>query len=541
MKAKFNKEAKEKLKEGIDILANSVKVTLGPLGRNVIFTDEFGNIRSTKDGVTIAKEVKDLDDPISNMGAFVVRQTAIKTAEQAGDGTTTSTVLAQELISLGLEYIKQDNNAVQIKKGMDKALEQVKKDLKTFSIKIKDKDQLKQIATLSANNDEEIGNLVATAMDKVGTDGIVTAEQSKFGDTNLETVEGMQFDRGYKSHLFATDNNTMQCILNDAYILIYDKRITQAKDILGLLEKIASENKSLLIIAEDVDGEALSTLIVNKMRGTIKACAVKAPEFGEMRQHVLEDIANITGGTVVSFDKGMRLDKFDISWLGEARTVTINKDTTTIVDGKGDSEKISNRVNEIKNQLDNAATPFEKERLQDRLAKIVGGVAVINVGGANDIEIKERKDRVDDALQAAKSSLQEGILPGGGVALLRCIKGLNLLSKKIKDKDEKIGFKIVIEAIKKPFIQILLNAGYDKDTIDSYILKINKNPNLWYGYNSKTGKFVNTLSNGIIDPTKVTRCALENAIAVSGTILITEATLYKEKKEEKEEPNMMGM
>lgn len=541
MKAKFNKEAKQKLKEGVDLLADSVKVTLGPLGRNVIFTDEFGNIRSTKDGVTIAKEVKDLDDPISNMGAHVVRQAAIKTADQAGDGTTTSTVLAQELISLGLEYIKQDNNAVQIKRGMDKALDQVKKDLKKFSKKIKDKDQLKQIATLSANNDEEIGNLVATAMDKVGTDGIVTAEQSKFGDTNLETVEGMQFDRGYKSHLFTTDNNTMQCILNDTYVLVYDKRITQAKDLLGLLEKVASENKSLLIIAEDVEGEALSTLIVNKMRGTIKVCAVKAPEFGEMRQHVLEDIATITGGTVVSFDKGMRLDKFDTNWLGEARTVTINKDTTTIVDGKGDSEKINNRINEIKNQLDIAATPFEKERLQDRLAKVVGGVAVINVGGANDIEIKERKDRVDDALQAAKSSLQEGILPGGGVALIRCIKGLNSLSKKIKDKDEKIGFKIVIEAIKKPFTQILINAGYDKDTINSYILKINKNKNLWYGYNSKTGKFVDTLSNGIIDPAKVTRCALENAISVSGTILITEATLYKEKKEDKEEPNMMGM
>jgi len=419
----FSKDARNKLADGVDKLANAVTATLGPSGRNVIIEQDMGMPVSTKDGVTVAKSIE-LKDKVENLGAQIVKQASIKTAEQAGDGTTTSTLLAQSILTEGLDRMKQGSNAVDIKRGIDEAVKHITGYLSTESKDITDEEQLKQVATISANNDTEVGELISTAMDKVGQDGVVTIEESKTGDTYLETVEGIQFDRGYKSPYFVTDNNSMQAVLQDPLILITDKGLTQVKELLPILEGVSNQNKSLLIIADNIGGEALSTLVVNKMRGILNCVAVQAPEFGDRKKAVLEDIAILTGGKVVSSEKGMRLDKFDPSWLGSANKVTVGKDTTTIIDAKGSEEEIESRIDQIKKQIDDSNSPFEKETLQSRLAKFVGGVAIVHVGGHTEVEMKEKKDRVDDALHATKAAIEEGILPGGGTALLRAAQWL---------------------------------------------------------------------------------------------------------------------
>ena len=526
----FGPEARRKLVSGIDKLANAVTSTLGPNGRNVVISNAQGHLQSTKDGVTVAKNIS-LEDPIEELGVQLVKQAAIKTAEGAGDGTTTSTLLAQEMVKSGLTHLNNGANAVTIKRDIDKAVKEVVSELrKNISEDISSEDQLKQIATISANNDPEIGELIATAMDKVGREGVVYIEESKFGDTYLETVEGMQFDRGYKSHFFVTDNNTMTCTLENPFVLIADKKFQSIKELLPILEGIGAQNRPLFIIAEDIEGEALATLIVNKMRGSIKVCAVKAPDFGERRKLVLDDIAILTGGQVFSTDKGMKLDKFSWDWFGEARVITINKDQTTIIDGRGQSEAIQTRIEELQQQIEKAKTPFEQEKLQERLAKFVGGVAIIHVGGNTETEIKEKKDRVDDALQATKAALEEGIVPGGGAALIYAREA-------ITNRDS-IGGGIVYKACTSPFMKILTNAGYDQQEV-YYLINQFDPTDQWKGYNLDTEAFVNMKEAGIIDPSKVTRCALENAASVAGTILLTECTVV-DKPEEKKQDNMMG-
>jgi chaperonin GroEL len=526
----FGPEARKKLVTGIDKLANAVTSTLGPNGRNVVISNNQGYPQSTKDGVTVAKSIS-LEDPIEELGVQLVKQAAIKTADGAGDGTTTSTLLAQEMVKSGLTHLNNDANAVRIKRDIDKAVKEVVTELrKNISEDISSEDQLKQIATISANNDPEVGELIATAMQKVGREGVVYIEEAKSEDTYLETVEGMQFDRGYKSHFFVTDNNSMTCTLENPYILIADKKFQSVKELLPILEGVGNQSRPLLIIAEDIDGEALATLIVNKMRGTIKVCAVKAPDFGDRRKLVLDDIAILTGGQVFSTDKGMKLDKFSWDWFGQARLVTVNKDQTTIVDGKGQSEGIQTRIEELQQQIEKAKTPYEQEKLQERLAKFVGGVAIIYVGGNTETEIKEKKDRVDDALQATKAALEEGIVPGGGAALLYAREA-------ISNKDS-IGGGIVYKACSAPFTKILTNAGYEQQEIYSLINNFDSKNN-WLGYNLDTETFVNMKEAGIIDPSKVTRTALENAASVAGTILLTECTVV-DKPEDKKQDDMMG-
>jgi len=525
----FDHEAKEKLQAGIDKVNKAVSVTMGPFGRNVLIEKEHGQVQSTKDGVTVAKTIT-LDDPIENMAATVIKQAAEKTVNAAGDGTTTSTVLAHAIASQALQATAYaSTNATQVKRGIEAAVKQVIIALKEASKPIESEEQIRQIATLSANGDAEIGELVATALDKVGRDGIVTVEESRTGETSLEVVEGMQFDRGYKSPYMVTDNNTMTAILTDPLVLIVDGRISAIKDLLPILESVSSDNKSLLIIAEEIDGEALSTLIVNKMRGILKVAAVKAPDFGERRTLILEDIAALTGGTVVSHTKGMRLDRFNKEWFGTARTITVSKETTTIVDGKGDTEEIKDRILELKAQIDNATSPYEIEKLQDRLAKLIGGVAIINVGGGTEIEMKEKKDRLDDALQATKAALDEGILPGAGVALLHA---RNAISNRDNTDFGKGGI-IVFEACYRPFEQILINAG--------------EKPSYWemsiYQDENKTTAvpkieaehLVDAFEAGIIDPTKVVRCALENAAAAAVTLLMTECTINDKPSDKKKD------
>jgi len=528
----FGPEARKKLVNGIDKLSNAVTSTLGPNGRNVVISTNQGYPQSTKDGVTVAKNIT-LEDPIEELGAQLVKQAAIKTADGAGDGTTTSTLLAQEMVKNGLTHLNNGVNAVKIKREIDAAVKEVVNELRrNISQDISSEDQLKQVATISANNDPEIGELIATAMQKVGREGVVYIEESKSGETYLETVEGMQFDRGYKSHYFVTDNNTMTCTLENALILIADKRFTSIKELLPILENVSNQNKSLLIVAEDIDGEALATLIVNKMRGTIKVAAVKAPDFGDRRKLILDDIAVLTGGEVFSTDKGMKLEKFDRNWFGEARLVTITKDQTTIVDGKGQSEGIQARIEELQQQIEKAKTPFEQEKLQERLAKFVGGVAIIHVGGNTETEVKEKKDRVDDALQATKAAIEEGIVPGGGSALL--------YAREVITNRDTVGGNIVFKACSAPFMKILTNAGYEE--MESYqvinnLFVIRDN---WRGYNLETQKFVNMKEAGIIDPTKVTRTAIENAASVAGTILLTECTVV-DKPEDTKQEDLSGM
>ena len=527
-KISFSKEGREQLLAGVDKLADAVVATLGPSGRNVIIEQSMGNPISTKDGVTVAKAVE-LEDTVENIGAQLVKQVSIKTGDQAGDGTTTSTLLAREIYKQGLAELK-DSNAVEIKRGIDKAVNEVVSYLREqLSEDVKEELQIEQVATISGNNDPEVGKLIATAMDKVGRDGVVTIEESKTGETYLETVEGMQFNRGYKSPYFVTDNNTMTSVLDNPLILITDKRIQHIKEMLPLLESVSQQNKSLLIISDDLDGEALSTLVVNKMRGILKVVAVKAPEFGDRKKAMLEDIAVLTGGTVVSDEKGMKLDRFNSEWFGNARKVTVGKDTTTIVDGKGSEEAISKRLEELKEQIDNTVSPYEKEILQDRLAKLVGGVAMIHVGGHTEVEMKEKKDRVDDALHATKAALEEGILPGGGIALLNAAKYLSIKLAEgeidITHEDQKKGVSIIIQAIQKPFEQILLNAGETQEVINERKSVLTHEDEKWLGYNPRTEKVVDMLEEGIIDPMKVTRLALENAASVAGTMLTTECII----------------
>ena len=536
----FSKKARTSLAEGVDKLASAVTATLGPAGRNVIIEQEQGNPISTKDGVTVAKSIE-LKNKIENIGAQIVKQAAIKTADDAGDGTTTSTLLAQSILSEGIDRLKEGQNAVDIKRGIDKAVKKVVDYLEENSKDITDEEQLKQVATISANNDTEVGELISTAMDKVGRDGVVTLEESRTGETYLETVEGMQFSRGYKSPYFVTDNSSMQAVLQNPLVLITDKKLNQVKELLPILEACSSQNKSLLIIADDIGGEALSTLVVNKMRGIINVAAVNAPEFGDRKKAVLEDIAVLTGGTVISTEKGMRLDKFQPAWFGEAKKVTVSKDSTTIIDAKGSEETITARVDEIKNQIDESKSPYEIETLQDRLARFVGGVAIVYVGGHTEVEMKERKDRVEDALHATKAALEEGILPGGGISLLNASSMLVDEIGNLEQEDQ-IGCEIVISAIEQPFFKILQNAGFDWDKIGNIEQTIKESGNPWEGYNPRTESIVNMFNEGIIDPTKVTRLALENAASVAGTMLITEAVVSnRSEKEEKKaiDPSMM--
>ena len=539
----FGKELKNKLLEGVRKLNNSVVSTLGPAGRTVLIKDQMGEIKVTKDGVTVARAFNELEDQTESIGAELAKKVSIKSANEVGDGTTTSTLLAATMLEEGIRQINDGSNPIDIKKGIDQAIAAVVEELKEKSTEITDDAQIKEVATISGNNDEEIGNLISTALDKVGRDGVVAIEESKTGDTSLEVVEGMQFDRGYKSPYFVTDNDTMSAVLNDPYILIYDGRITQASELLNVLNKVSSESKSLLIVAEDIDGEALATLIVNKMRGTINVVAVKAPDFGDRRTMALEDLATVTGGQVISKDKGHKLEKLQsiqfTELLGKARTANVSKDKTTVVDGKGSEEAISLRSEEIKVQLEKASSSFEKEKLQDRLGKLVGGVAIINVGGNSEIEIKEKKDRVEDALFATKAALDEGIIAGGGVALLQASNRLNDFMS--KNPDVVIGKNIVRQAIQEPFVKILTNAGHEENNVRfaSYGLLTSKN-NIWKGLDYKTLEIVDFKELGIIDPKKVTRIALENAASIAGTILTTESVVYEKREDKEETPNPMA-
>jgi chaperonin GroEL len=539
----FSKEARNKLADGVDKLADAVTSTLGPSGRNVIIEQDQGSPISTKDGVTVAKSIE-LTNKVENLGAQIVKQASIKTADQAGDGTTTSTLLAQSILTEGIDRMKTGQNAVDIKRGIDSAVKEVVEYLKIESKDITDEGQLKQVATISANNDTEVGELISAAMDKVGRDGVVAIEESKTGETYLETVEGIQFDRGYKSPYFVTDNSSMQAVLQNPLILITDKKIHQVKELLPILEACSSQNKNLLIIADDIGGEALSTLVVNKMRGILGVAAVNAPEFGDRKKAMLEDIAILTGGTVVSGEKGMRLDKFNADWLGSANKVTVGKDTTTIIDAQGEEDAIVRRVEEIKTQIDDSSSNYETETLQNRLAKFIGGVAIVHVGGLTEIEMKEKKDRVDDALHATKAALEEGILPGGGIALLNAAM---ILTDSIgsQPQEYQTGYDIVISAIERPFYKILQNAGYNNDDIGGIEQTIKEGGDTWSGYNPREEKYVDMFESGIIDPTKVTRLALENAASVAGTMLITEAVVYKKKDSKPQapgiDPSMLGM
>ena len=517
---KFGEEGRGKLQDGVNQLADAVASTLGPYGRNVIIGSAMGMPHSTKDGVTVAKEIN-LEDAIENTGAQVVRQAAVKTGEQAGDGTTTATVLAREIYNQALEAVSnRSNNAIDIKRGIEKAVKDIVAVLQDKSQDISSEDQLKQVATISANNDGEIGTLIATAFDKAGREGVITVEESKTHETTLEVVEGMQFDRGYKSPYFVTDNGSMACQLDEPYILMYDGKISAVKELLPILEAVSQQNKSLLIVAEDIDGEALAAMIVNKMRGILKCAAVKAPDFGERRTMILEDMAALTGGTVISKQKGMKLDKVAFDMLGNARGVTITKEETTIVDGSGSEEALAARLEEIKTQIEKAESNYAREQLQQRLGKLAGGVAVINVGGHTETEMKERKDRVDDAVHAVQAAIEEGILPGGGHALL-CASYL-IENDTLNDAQE-IGYEIVRKSSRKPFYQILANAGYNYE--DSIWLSLDLKDDFELGWNLATENKVNMLSEGIIDPTKVTRSAIENASSAANTLLTTECII----------------
>ena len=539
IKTEFGIELKKKLLAGIDIVNNSVSSTLGPSGRNVLIRRDDGSIHITKDGVTVASSITELNDEVENIGAQLLKQVAIKAADKVGDGTTTATLLATAMIREGIKSITQGCNPVSVKKGIDRAVKVVIGKLKEIAKDITGEEQIKQVATISANNDTEIGELITTAMDKVGLDGVVTIEESKTGETYLDTVEGIQFDRGYKSPFFVTDNNTMQAILEDPYILIYDDNLTTGKQLVPVLGAVNKIDRSLLIIARDIDGEALATLIVNKGRNIVKVCGVKAPEFGDRRLHVLQDIATLTGGTVISKDKGYDLAKmtsFDLKLLGQARMVTVTKGQTTIIDGKGNTDAISSRIVEIKTQLDKADSNFDTQILQSRLAKMTGGVAVIYVGGGSEVEMREKKDRVDDALHATRAAIEEGIVPGGGMALMRCVDSLQRLH--VGEPDEILGAMIVEQAIQEPFRKILSNAGIEDFYRILHCIDAESKDN-WNGYNIKTGMYDSFLTTGVVDPVKVTRTALENAASIAGTILTTESVVYL-KTEKKTETNSIN-
>ena len=524
----FSKEARGTLLGGVKKLSDAVTATLGPNGRNVLINQGAQGIQSTKDGVTVAKSIS-LKDAIEDTGAQIVKQASIKTADMAGDGTTTSTLLAAAILERGMNAIESKGaNAVEVKRGIEEAAKEVLSYIKEKSVDISDEKQLHQVATISANSDEEVGRLITSALDRVGHDGVVTVEESRTGETSLETVEGMQFDRGYKSPYFVTDNNTMTAVMNKPLILITEDRVTTAKQFLPILEACSQQSRGLVVIADDIDGEALSTLVVNKMRGILSAVAVKAPDFGDKKKASLEDIAILTGGTVISKEKGMRLDKFDPSWLGEARKVTVNKDATTIIDGKGTEEALVERLEELKAQIDATSSPYEKEQLQNRLGRLIGGIAIIHVGGHTEIEMKEKKDRVDDALHATKAAIEEGILPGGGTALYRAAMSIN----NGKDNtDNAMGQTILFNAIMEPLQTILKNAGYNADSLIQVMNMIDDEEDFWYGYNLNKASVVNMLDEGIIDPAKVTRLALENAVSVAGTLMLTECVMVEEESD----------
>lgn len=525
----FSNEAREQLLGGVKKLADAVTATLGPNGRNVLINQGMQGIQSTKDGVTVAKSVS-LKDPVEDTGAQIVKQASIKTADMAGDGTTTSTLLAYTIAKLAMENLSDSTNIVEVKRQIDEATKKVQAFLKDLAVDITDEKQLHQVATISANNDEEVGKLITAALDRVGADGVVTVEESRTGETSLETVEGMQFDRGYKSPYFVTDNNTMTAVMNKPLILITEDRVTTAKQFLPILEACSQQSRGLVVIADDIDGEALSTLVVNKMRGILNAVAVKAPDFGDKKKASLEDIAILTGGTVVSKEKGMRLDKFDPSWLGEARKVTVTKDATTIIDGKGTEDALVARLEELKAQIDASTSPYEKEQLQNRLGRLIGGIAIIHVGGSTEIEMKETKDRVDDALHATKAAIEEGILPGGGTALLKA--GYELSQDPGYVNVDNPGGTLLMNAINAPFSKIMSNAGIN---LDSDIVHEIASHTGWLGYDLKKGEMVDMLEAGIIDPAKVTRLALENAVSVAGTLMLTECVIVDEETETKQD------
>ncbi len=529
----FNTEARTRLKRGVDQLAEAVRVTLGPKGRNVVIDKKFGNPTVTKDGVTVAKEIE-LEDPIENMGAQMVKEVATKTSDLAGDGTTTATVLAQAIFREGLKSVTAGVNPMSLKRGIDKAVEAVVEDLKKISVATAGRKEIAQVGTISANNDEEIGKIIADAMEKVGKDGVITVEEAKGLETTKETVDGMQFDRGYLSPYFITDPEKMEAVLEDGYILIHDKKISSMKDLLPVLEKVAQSGRPLLIVAEDIEGEALATLVVNKLRGTLKVCGVKAPGFGDRRKEMLRDIAILTGGQVISEEVGFKLENTVLNDLGQAKRIVIDKDNTTLVDGKGKQDAIQGRINEIKAQIEKSTSDYDKEKLQERLAKLAGGVAVIKVGAATETEMKERKARVEDALHATRAAVEEGIVPGGGVALLWCQKTLDRV--KGSDEDEKIGIDIVRRALEEPIRMIAQNAGAEGSIVVGKV-KDSKDKN--FGYNAQTDTFEDLVAAGVIDPTKVTRTALQNAASIAGLLLTTECVVV-EKKEKEKTPPMPG-
>ncbi len=529
----FDIEARNKMKKGVDTLANAVKVTLGPKGRNVVIDKKFGAPQVTKDGVTVAKEIE-LEDPIENMGAQMVKEVASKTADIAGDGTTTATVLAQAIIGEGLKMVAAGANPMDLKRGIDKAVSLVVENLRSQSQAVgNDSKKIQQVATISANNDETIGKLIAEAFAKVGKEGVITVEEAKGTDTTVDVVEGMQFDRGYVSPYFVTNSEKMEAELQNPYILIYDKKISAMKDILHIMEKVAQTGRPLLIIAEDLEGEALATLVVNKLRGTIKVAAVKAPGFGDRRKEMLQDIAILTAGIVVSEEQGYKLENADLTYLGQAASVTIDKDNTTVVGGKGKKTDITARVNQIKAQVENTTSDYDREKLQERLAKLAGGVAVLYVGAATELEMKEKKDRVDDALHATRAAVEEGIVPGGGVAYIRAVASLDA---KVKGQleDEQTGMQIVRRALEEPMRTLTANAGID----GSIVVQKIKEGKGDFGFNARTEVYENLFKAGVIDPTKVSRVALENAASIAGMLLTTECVIADKPK--KEEPMMHG-
>jgi chaperonin GroEL len=530
----FDEPARQSLLRGVTILSDAVKATLGPKGRNAILDKKFGAPTITKDGVTVAKEIE-LKDPWENMGAQLVKEVASKTSDVAGDGTTTATVLAYAILREGIKNVVAGANPMDLKRGIDKSVESVVEELKKLSRPVVDKKEIAQVGTISANNDPSIGELIAEAMDKVGKDGVITVEEAKSMATTLDVVEGMQFDRGYISPYFITDPDRMEASIDDAFILLHDKKISSMKDLLPILEQIAKMGKPLLIIAEDVEGEALATLVINKLRGTLQVCAVKAPGFGDRRKAMLEDIATLAGGQVIAEELGIKLESVKLTDLGRARKITIDKENTTIVEGAGEPAKIQGRVKQIKAQIEETTSDYDREKLQERLAKLVGGVAVINVGAATETEMKEKKARVEDALHATRAAVEEGIVPGGGVALLRCLATLNKL--KLENHDEQIGVNIVKKALEEPIKQIVTNAGLEGSVVVEKV-KASKETN--YGFDAQHEKYGDMLKEGIIDPTKVTRFALQNAASVAGLLLTTSVMVTELPEEEKKMPAMPG-
>jgi len=529
----FDVDARAALKRGVDQLADAVKVTLGPKGRNVVIDKKFGAPTITKDGVTVAKEVE-LEDPIENLGASMVREVASKTSDIAGDGTTTATVLAQAIVAEGLKNVTAGANPMDLKRGIDMAVTAIHEGLRELSRPVPGKKEIAQVGTISANNDPTIGNLIADAMDKVGKDGVITVEEAKGTETSMDVVEGMQFDRGYLSPYFVTDADTMECVLENPYILIHDKKIGAIKDLLPVLEKTAQSGRGLLIIAEDIEGEALATLVVNRLRGTLKIAAVKAPGFGDRRKAMLEDIAVLTGGTVISEEKGFKLESATLQHLGTAKRVAIDKDNTTIVEGAGSSDDIKKRINEIKSQIEKTTSDYDREKLQERLAKLSGGAAVLKIGAATAVEMKEKKARVEDALHATRAAVEEGIVPGGGVAYLRTLGKLDSL--KTENNDQITGINIIRRAVEAPIRQILANAGLEGSVI---VAKIKEGTGT-YGFNAYAERFEDLLEAGVIDPTKVSRVALENAASVASLLITTEATIVERPEKEKAAPMPHG-